>query len=260
MKKSKMKKRERIWAFAPAKSIIMIFSGILIFLVITKMEGLSCKSAGPEELFLLEDFPLVLQNPELPTGCEITALTMALNFYGYPADKIDMAETYLPKAESGTYFGSDGREYGNDLNQFFIGDPFTSTDGYTCGIPALITAADQYLKETGSNLKGKDISGASPEELYKIVAGGDPVVVLVTISMEDRRETQGWYTENGEYVEWSRNDHGAVLMGYSDHTVIIADPISGIVEYPRDQFESVYFSRGQHGMILEENIAPGISQ
>ena len=34
----------------------------------------------------------ICQNPELPTGCEVTALTSALRFYGLPADKAQEAE------------------------------------------------------------------------------------------------------------------------------------------------------------------------
>lgn len=34
------------------------------------------------------DVECVLQNPELPTGCEITALTTVLNYLGYNVDKL----------------------------------------------------------------------------------------------------------------------------------------------------------------------------
>lgn len=201
------------------------------------------------DTYMINDFPLILQLPELPTGCEVTALTMELNYYGYPVEKTELAGEYLPKMDMEIYYENDVA-YGNDLNQYFIGDPF-SVNGYVCGIPALITATDAYLQDNGSSLRGRDISGASTEELYGLVSEGKPVVVLVTISMEDRRETQGWYTENGDYVEWSSNDHGAVLIGYTNDTVTIADPISGIVEYSKAQFESVYQSRGQKSMIIE---------
>lgn len=77
------------------------------------------------------------------------------------------------------------------------------------------------------------------------------VVVWVTISMADRRAAQGWYTENGDYVDWSTNDHGAVLIGYTDTTVTIADPISGRMEYSREQFEKVFSSRGNRCVVLE---------
>ena len=37
----------------------------------------------------------LLQNPELPSGCEVTSLTVALNYLGYDIDKITMCDTYL---------------------------------------------------------------------------------------------------------------------------------------------------------------------
>ncbi|MBQ7784498.1 MAG: C39 family peptidase, partial [Oscillospiraceae bacterium] len=50
---------------------------------------------------------MIMQNPELPTGCEITSLTMLLRHIGYDADKLDMADNYLPKGE---YRASDFKE------------------------------------------------------------------------------------------------------------------------------------------------------
>ncbi len=73
----------------------------------------------------------------------------------------------------------------------------------------------------------------------------------VTIEMADRWDTQGWYTETGSYVDWSMNDHGAVLIGYTDTTVTIADPISGEIQYGREQFESVFASRGSQCVVIE---------
>lgn len=203
----------------------------------------------PEE-YLIDNFEITYQMPELPTGCEITALTMALNYYGYGIDKVTMAAQYLPTAAANLYYGADGTLYGSDLNQYFIGDPATEF-GYVCGTGAIVTAADSYLSETGSELRAKDMTGTEPEELYEMVSEDIPVVVWVTIGMADRQPAQGWYTENGEYVDWSTNDHGAVLIGYSEDTVTIADPISGLTEYSRGQFESVFESRGRQCEILQ---------
>lgn len=150
----------------------------------------------------IENFPMVLQLPELPTGCEVTALTMALNYQGLPAEKAEMA-------------------------------------------------ADQYLQQAGSSLKAYDMTGSSPEDLYRMVAENRPVVVLVTVAMGDRWDTQGWYTETGEYVDWSQNDHGAVLVGYTETTVKVADPLAGLMKYDRVQFEKVYASRGSKSLIIK---------
>ena len=161
------------------------------------------------ETYQIQDFPIVLQMPQLPTGCEITALTMALQYYGYPVDKTVMASQYLPTAPADFYYGSDGRRYGPDMEHNFVGDPTTNL-GYICGTSAIVTAANGYLEEQGSSLRAVDRTGASAEELYELVSQDTPVVVWVTIGMADRRTTQGWYTQTGEYMEWSTNDHGAV--------------------------------------------------
>lgn len=203
-----------------------------------------------EDSYVIDNFDIVMQMPELPTGCEITALTMVLNYYGYDADKITMASQYLPIAYYNFYYDDYGNLYGPDLNNYFVGDPFTM-GGYICGTGAIVTAADDYLEDQGSSMRATDITGSSPEELYELVRNDTPVVVWVTVYMTYRGEVNGWYTETGEYVDWSVSDHGAVLIGYSEDTVTIADPISGIVEYDRATFESVFESRGNKCVILE---------
>ena len=215
-------------------------------------EAMSEVAAKESASAQIADFPIINQMPELPTGCEITALTMALNYYGYPVDKTVMASEYLPTASADRYYGTDGRLYGTDMNEYFIGDPFTE-GGIICGTGAIVTAADRYLSDEGSSLRALDVTGSSPEELYERVRQGQPVVVWVTISMADRGSTEGWYTENGDYVDWSTNDHGAVLIGYTETTVTIADPISGRMEYDREQFEEVFASRGSQCVVLESD-------
>ncbi|MCD7737951.1 MAG: C39 family peptidase [Lachnospiraceae bacterium] len=197
----------------------------------------------------IEDFEIIYQMPELPTGCEVVALTMVLHYYGFDVDKTVMASEYLPTADAVFYYGSDGVKYGPDLNKYFVGDPFSNA-GYICGTEAILTAANSYLQDAGSSLEAVDMTGSSVEELYRLVSQDVPIVVWVTIGMVERYSTAGWYTEEGEYVEWSSNDHGAVLIGYTEDTVTIADPISGLVEYSREDFESVFESRGNQCVIL----------
>lgn len=140
--------------------------------------------------YVIPDFEIIYQNPELPTGCEITALTMVLNHYGYKVDKTTMASEYLPTTTYYTYYESDGRMYGPDLNNYFVGDPFSEL-GTACGAEAVVTAANCYLEENESTIYAKNITGCSVEWLYQYVSKGNPVVVLVTIGMEDRHPTTG---------------------------------------------------------------------
>lgn len=226
--------------------------GEIIRAVVHYTEGLQEKTGYERELteeYQIEDFPIVLQMPELPTGCEITALTMVLNYYGYSVDKVSMASNFLPLADGDLYYGENGKLYGPDMNRYFVGNPF-SEGGIICGTQAIVTAADTYLHMQESSYGAKDITGSSVDALYNRVSQNQPVIVWVTIGMEDRNEVQGWYTENGSYVEWSTNDHGAVLIGYTDTTVMIADPVSGRMTYNRAQFEKVFMERGSKCVVI----------
>lgn len=225
-------------------------------------EDRSEKKTGPVTLWVPPDiieikgtahtipgFPEILQMPELPTGCEVTALDMVLQYLGYDVDKTTLAEEYLPTVDSDFFYGEDGILYGPDMLNYFVGDPFTEA-GYICGAPAICTAAERYLEDQGGGHTAQNLTGAAPEELYELVAKDVPVLVWVSIDMEDRSDIQGWYTEDGEYIEWCTQDHGAVLIGFSEEGVTIADPITGIAEYDREQFESVFESRGRQCVII----------
>ena len=67
------------------------------------------------------DMENILQNPELPVGCEITALTTLLRHYGFDAEKTDMAKNYLPTSW-GNARTADGKLYKDSFFDYFIGD------------------------------------------------------------------------------------------------------------------------------------------
>ena len=198
----------------------------------------------------LTDFDIIEQYPELPTGCEITAMTMVLNYYGYQVNKVTMALDYMPKVQAEFYHSEDGRLMGPDLENFFVGDP-TEETGYICGTGAIVTAANRYLADVGSDLTAAAMKNVQPKKLYDLIDQGTPVVIWCTINMEDRAETDGWYREDGTYMEWSTNDHGAVLIGYDEDTVTVADPIYSRITVSRDQFEKVFAERGGQCVILQ---------
>ena len=204
----------------------------------------------PEE-YQIEDFKIIYQEPELPTGCEITAFTMLANYYmpGTDKDKVKLATEYLQKSPISTHTGEDGQEYGPDLNKYFVGDP--EEEGLVCWPGAIEIAADSYLADHGADMQVTILNGIQPDDLYQLVSYGVPVMVWVTIGMEERMAPEGWFTEDGEYQSWSSNDHGAVLIGYTKDTVTIADPIDGIVTHNKKTFEKRFYSRKNMCLILE---------
>ncbi len=233
-----------------SEELLSYVLGSVVRVVSTEGKLITAITIYPRRMdYSLPSFPEVLQKPELPKGCEITALTMLLNYYGYDVDKMVMSEQYLPKARENLHEGPDGRLIGPDLNNYFIGDPKGS--GHVCGSGAIVTAANHYLEDQESDRWVIDQNGATPERLYQLVCHGIPVIVWVTIDMAERNAPTGWYTEEGDYVDWSTNDHTAVLVGYTEKTVKIADPLEGLVEYDKDKFEAAFESRSRQCVILQ---------
>ena len=199
----------------------------------------------------IPDFEIIYQEPELPTGCEITAATMALNYYGLNPDKVEMATHYLPREYFYFYYNENGIYIGPDLYNVFLGDPTTLENGTVCGPGAIVTAANDFLKDSKSKLRAKDITGSSAKKLYSLVKQDVPVIVWITVYMNGRGDIQSWQTENGNTVDWGLNDHCGVLIGYTEDTVIIADPIQGKVEYTKEQFETTFEQRNNQCVIIK---------
>jgi uncharacterized protein YvpB len=195
----------------------------------------------------------ILQKPELPTGCEITAFTILLRFYGFDAEKTDLAKNHLP-ISWGNVKTIDDEVYKDSFFEYFIGDPFGS--GYGCFAPAIMKAAESYL--TGREANGKtyiaeNISGAAPEELYSYVGAGTPVLCWATDGMIEPEYKESWIdNETGERLDWYYHEHAFVLVGYDDNIVTLSDPMKGIISYNRERFELRYSQMHSQAIILKE--------
>lgn len=184
------------------------------------------------------DMKNILQNPELPVGCEITALTILLNYWGFDADKCDMAKNYLP-ISSGRYKYEDGKTYKDSFFDYFIGDPFSR--GYGCFSNAIEKAANSYINQHGGGFTVKNISGCSPDTLYGYVEDNIPVLVWATDGMIEPEYYETWYDiDTGEQLDWYLNEHCAVLVGFDidNNTITLNDPMKGIIDYNIDKFET----------------------
>ena len=196
------------------------------------------------------DMENVQQNPELPTGCEITALTILLRFWGYDADKVDMAKNYLYKSWGNVTY-RDGEKYSDSFFEYFIGDPFGR--GYGCFAPAIVKTANKYLTEQGSKHKITDLSGCDSETLYNYVAEGIPVLVWATDGMIPPEYYESWYdNETGERLDWYLNEHCFVLAGFNldAGTVTMNDPIKGIIDYNMAKFEQRFAEMHRQAAVI----------
>ena len=199
----------------------------------------------------LIDVPCILQAPELPTGCEITSLTELLRYKGYDADKLTMARDYLPKQDF--YYVGDVL-YGADFHDTFAGDPETGW-AYGCYAPCIVTAANDYLADCGSQQHARDLTGTHLSDLLRdYIANDEPVLIWITCGdLIPSSLTDSWYTPEGKLVQWRANEHCVLLTGYDLETgkVFAADPIAGSNSFDMALLEERFIEMGEQSVCIE---------
>ena len=154
------------------------------------------------------DVKCVLQNPELPTGCEITSLATVLNYYGYDVSKTTLSDDFLEKSED---------QIAN-FWKVFLGNP-RSSSSFGCYAQPITDAANKYLNTQDKKYTAVNYSGAKFEKLLKEVENGNPVIIWSTMYGEkenDLREpfvTKKWEID-GKTIQWIAPEHCMVLIGY----------------------------------------------
>ncbi|MCH4009057.1 C39 family peptidase [Companilactobacillus sp.] len=103
--------------------------------------------------------PLIAQRPELPNGCEITAVTMMLQYAGANVDKMQLAKE-MPR--------------NSDPNYGYIGQPWDST-GITIFPNALMSLVEKYAGTA------KDLTGQNFDAIKYQIDIGHPVVTWNTL-------------------------------------------------------------------------------
>lgn len=189
------------------------------------------------------DVDIIFQNPELPTGCEITSLAMLLNYLGFRVSKTELASGYLNK----NYNGDVG------FDQAFIGTP-ESDGGYGCFAPVIRDSANKYLAAEAEGYLASDITGTDFEELYEYIGRGMPVVAWCSMGLINVYRRFAFYDRNKNEVYWYDNEHCVLLVGYDREagTVTAADPLAGRVVYSAARFEQIYNELGKQAVIVEK--------
>lgn len=167
---------------------------------------------------------LICQNPELPNGCEVTSLAMLLKWAGCPIDKVELAESYLPKED---FVQTGSGRLGPDPGQAYAGDP-ASTGGWYCFEEPIIHAGNTWLNRQNSGSRAVSLTGLTRTELEGYLDLGIPLAVWVTLNYAPPKFSSFQWTlpDGARYTPYS-NLHCVVLAGWSGDDYQIADPISG---------------------------------
>ena len=192
-------------------------------------------------VFCTLDMDPVLQLPELPTGCEVTSLTMVLNYFGYPVGKCELADNFLKRSPAGR-----GTPY-----ESFWGDPY-SWRGFGCFAPVIVQCANDYFESAGvENMLAFDYSGREFEDLFAEIYKGNPVIMWSSINLAEPYVNSTWKI-NGETFEWKAPEHCVVLTGYDLRTGIVKveDPLKGDQLYAAYLFKDRYVKMGMQAVVV----------
>lgn len=189
--------------------------------------------------------PQILQKPELPNGCEITSCCQILQYLGYPADKCDLADHYLPRSETW---------YGTDPDRYYMGNPHLDDDspqtGYYCFAGPIVTAANRYLSEHGSRHTAVDLTGAGEEDLVRTLEEGSPFFFWASLHFDDIQfDRCGSYPlPDGREHRVFHQLHCMVCSGVDDECFYITDPLNYNSRVPREQFMKIYRQLGSRAV------------
>ena len=192
-------------------------------------ENVQMQTETIENYYKMEDFEWLSQNPELPTGCEITSLTSVLNYYGINVKKETMADDYLKKGD-GSYY------------KMFLGNP-RDAGSFGCMAQPIVDAANLYFKKNNVSMKASNVSGVTFDKILEYVSQGVPMIVWNTMGMAAAYESQTLTLDGREYI-WIAPEHCVVVVGYDldNNEVYVADPMAGMVTRNLKTFEERYDS------------------
>ena len=184
---------------------------------------------------LAVDVPVVLQNPELPAGC----------------DKLSFAAA-MPKCSLELH---DGLLYGPHPGEMFIGSP-DSSYGFGVFAPAVAKTMQAIIDEASGRHRANDVSGVGEEALLAYLDRGIPVCIWTTMELRPLANKGGWYLRDGgaytnRYYTWPGNEHCVVLVAYDRYTVTVHDPLQGVVTWERTLFFQRHAEVGAFAIVLE---------
>ena len=195
---------------------------------------------------VLLDVPILHQFPEYPTGCESVAAVMALRYVGENTSVANFIDNHLPCSQN--FYWQDGKFYGPDPNEYFLGNPRTS-NSYGCMAAVIQKALKSYF---GSDKRVINTTGESLDELCSTyIDNGLPVLVWASIGMIPITKGQGWELPDGTMFYWPSNEHCLLLVGYDENRFYFNDPYRGrVISYAKSVTRTRYAQMDMQSLVI----------
>lgn len=213
-------------------------------------ENKAYKEKNPKATVALK-VPVIHQQDVLPNGCEITSLAMVLRYLGFTVDLQSLSDTYLPQFP--LYLDATGQRIGANPDLYYLGNPKDKKNAFYCYAGPIVDAANAFLANAGSQLRGRDLTGATESQLTAQLRAGRPVVVWGTLSMGEPLRTldSDWLcVDDGKIYKPYSNLHCVVLTGYDKEFFYFSDPLRGEFAYYRKTFMAAFQAMGSRAMTV----------
>ena len=204
MHKKKFNLKNLFWIISAA--IILIIGAIYLFNKNKINDEIDWMTMKQEQKL---NVPLENQMPDLPNGCEVTSLSMLMNYYGIKVSKNELAET-IQHVDSFT----DGGKYRGNPHQGFVGHMTIANAGWCVYNEPLYNVARKYTSHI------ENITGSDFLSLIKLVSNGHPVMIITTTTFNKVNNMQTWDTNTGK-VNVTPSSHACVITGYSKPKKIV---------------------------------------
>lgn len=192
------------------------------------------------------DVPAICQHPTLPTGCEAVCATMVLRYYGVTVTAAEFAGEWL--SCSNEFYMSNGKLYGPDPNEVFIGNPFTDT-AHGCFATPIVNA----INDNCNDVTAEKITGRTLAELCEAFINADkPLLIWATVDMKEPTKGNRWYLQDGTLLQWLSGEHCLVLIGYTADCYLLNDPTTGsVVSYEKELVEQRFAAMGSQAVYIK---------
>jgi len=185
--------------------------------------------------------PLENQFPELPNGCEVTSLSMLLNYYDIKVNKLELAQNidHVPS------FTNNGKYRGNP-HVGFVGHMTIANAGWCVSNEPLQKVAQKYTNRI------RNFSGHDFVQVMKLVSNHHPVLIITTTTFNKVNDMQTWQTAQGT-VHVTPSSHACVITGYDKktRTVYVNNPFGVKNEKVKwNRLESSYNQQGKQALYI----------
>lgn len=193
-----------------------------------------------------------LSQKGIPTGCESVSTVCVLQYYGIDINVDSFINNFLP---CDTFYWQDGKLCGPNPHEFFVGNPY-NVSSLGCYPDVVIKALNKMKNKAFPGIENLHFEKITDQNLDSLITQyvpqQIPLILWVTINMQEPYDGMKYYLENGSLYTWKAQEHCVVLCGYNAESYYIMDPLADgeIVAYSKDLVNKRYIEMGMYAILI----------